>query len=187
MFGGSEDSHVAPVKIKFYQSTDNPPPRLDKALARECCRGCEPVAHRRPWPFAEQGSVRVNGQVVTDPRSRADEGQEITWMWKGRRTAISLPEEIPLNVVFRRMPTLIVIKQARWQWLCTPHRAALRHAGQWRCWPIAVMIFRVGAMKSPRIVHRIVQGPPSGLLVVAKSDAAHATGWQQVSKKHNNG
>jgi len=45
-----------------------------------CQRMHEPVRATRLGAFAlRQGSVRVNGQVVTDPpQVRADEGQELT-------------------------------------------------------------------------------------------------------------
>ena len=56
---------------------DSPPPRLDKALARDVPEDAN-LSRTRLGRLLEQGAVRVDGAVVTDPRSRAEAGQQIT-------------------------------------------------------------------------------------------------------------
>ena len=169
MFGGSEGSVMSHRQIKF-TITDNPPPRLDKALARDVPEDAN-LSRTRLGRLLEQGAVQVDGTVVTDPRARIEGGQEITVEVEEAEDSHILAESIPLDVVFEDADLIVINKPAGMVVHPAPGspsgtlvNALLGHCGD--------DLSGVGGMKRPGIVHRIDK-ETSGLLVVAKSDKAH--------------
>ena len=149
---------------------DNPHARLDKALARDVPEDAN-LSRTRLMKLIEQGAVKVDGQVVTDPRGKVAEGMQITIAVEEAEESHILPEDIPLEVVFEdddliviNKPSGMVVHPAPGTPSGTLVNALLAHCGD--------TLSGVGGKKRPGIVHRIDK-ETSGLLVVAKSDAAH--------------
>ncbi|MCX8227050.1 MAG: S4 domain-containing protein, partial [Sulfitobacter sp.] len=53
---------------------DTPPPRLDKALARDVPEDAN-LSRTRLLRLITNGAVQIDNSVVTDPRARVTEGQ----------------------------------------------------------------------------------------------------------------
>ena len=147
-----------------------PPPRLDKALARDVPEEAA-LSRTRLARLINDGSVAVNGEVVSDPKFKAVEGAEVVVTLEEAEESHILPEKIGLDVVFEDADLIVVNKPAGMVVHPAPGsqsgtlvNALLAHCGD--------DLSGVGGMKRPGIVHRIDKDT-SGLLVVAKSDAAH--------------
>lgn len=149
---------------------ETPPPRLDKALARDVPEDAN-LSRTRMARLIEAGSVQINEQVVLDPRAKVTEGDRVAIAVEEAEDSHILPEVIPLEVIFEdddliviNKPTGMVVHPAPGTPSGTLVNALLAHCGD--------NLSGVGGMKRPGIVHRIDK-ETSGLLVVAKSDAAH--------------
>ncbi|MGJ5620475.1 RluA family pseudouridine synthase [Sulfitobacter sp. MF3-043] len=149
---------------------DTPPPRLDKALARDVPEDAN-LSRTRLGRLIENGAVMVAGQVMRDPRARVAVGDQVDIDIEEAQDSHILPEDIPLEVVFEDADLVVINKSAGMVVHPAPGtpsgtlvNALLAHCGD--------DLSGVGGMKRPGIVHRIDK-ETSGLLVVAKSDAAH--------------
>ena len=118
-----------------------------------------------------QGAVSVDGAVVTDPTARVAAGAVIGVTVQAPQESHILPEAIPLDILFEdadlsvvNKPAGMVVHPAPGTPSGTLVNALMHHFGN--------DLSGVGGMKRPGIVHRIDKDT-SGLLVVAKSDAAH--------------
>jgi len=150
--------------------SENPAPRLDKALAQDVPLDAS-LSRSRLMRLLADGAVTVNGVVVTDPRAKATEGDTIVITVEIAQDYHVLPENIPLTVVFEdddlivvNKPTGMVVHPAPGTPGGTLVNALLHHCGD--------ALSGVGGEKRPGIVHRIDK-ETSGLLVVAKTDRAH--------------
>ena len=153
-----------------FQFGESPPARLDKALARDVPEG-EALSRTRLGKLIERGAIMIDGQVVRDPRAKVAEGAQVDIDVEEAEESHILPEAIPLDVVFEDDDLIIINKPAGMVVHPAPGspsgtlvNALLAHCGD--------SLSGVGGMKRPGIVHRIDK-ETSGLLVVAKSDAAH--------------
>ncbi|KEJ89298.1 RluA family pseudouridine synthase [Sulfitobacter donghicola] len=149
---------------------ETPPPRLDKALARDVPEEAS-LSRTRLAKLIDQGAVQIDGVVVHDPRAVVGEGATIDIDVEEAQDSHILPEDIPLDVVYEDADLIVVNKPAGMVVHPAPGspsgtlvNALLAHCGD--------DLSGVGGMKRPGIVHRIDK-ETSGLLVVAKSDAAH--------------
>jgi 23S rRNA pseudouridine1911/1915/1917 synthase len=149
---------------------DMPPSRLDKALARDVPEEAA-LSRTRLGRLIADGAVSVDGAVLTDPKARIEAGSVVTISVEEAQDSHILPEDIPLEVVFEDPDLIVVNKPAGMVVHPAPGtpsgtlvNALLAHCGE--------TLSGVGGMKRPGIVHRIDK-ETSGLLVVAKSDAAH--------------
>jgi len=147
-----------------------PPPRLDKALARDVPEAAQ-LSRTRLARLIAEGAVSVNGTVVEDPRGRVTEGDHVSITVEVAVESHIEAEDIPLDVVFEdddlivvNKPVGMVVHPAPGTPSGTLVNALLAHCGD--------HLSGVGGVKRPGIVHRIDKDT-SGLLVVAKSDAAH--------------
>ncbi len=159
-----------PLRQIRFTIDDTPPPRLDKALARDVPEEAA-LSRTRLGRLIADGAVRVDGDVLTDPKARIEAGAVVTISVEEAQDSHILPEEIPLEVVFEDQDLIVVNKPAGMVVHPAPGtpsgtlvNALLAHCGD--------ALSGVGGMKRPGIVHRIDK-ETSGLLVVAKSDAAH--------------
>lgn len=148
----------------------SPPPRLDKAMARDVPEDAH-LSRSRLGKLLEAGAVTVDGTVVTDPRFKVTEGAQIAVTVEAAAESHIGPEDIPLTVVYEDADLIVVNKPASMVVHPAPGtpsgtlvNALLHHCGD--------DLSGVGGEKRPGIVHRIDKDT-SGLLVVAKSDAAH--------------
>ncbi len=153
-----------------FQIAAAPPPRLDKALSRDVPAE-ENLSRTRLTRLIEEGSVLVEGAEVRDPKAKVAEGATVVITVAEAEDSHIGPEDIPLDVVFEDDDLIVVNKPAGMVVHPAPGspsgtlvNALLHHCG--------ADLSGVGGVKRPGIVHRIDK-ETSGLLVVAKSDAAH--------------
>ena len=150
--------------------TENPPPRLDKALARDVPADAN-LSRSRLAKLIAEGAVSRNGQPVTDQKAKVAAGERYAITLPEAVETHMLPENIPLEVLFEdddlivvNKPVGMVVHPAPGTPSGTLVNALLAHCGD--------SLSGVGGSKRPGIVHRIDKDT-SGLLVVAKTDAAH--------------
>ncbi|MBT0958826.1 RluA family pseudouridine synthase [Alphaproteobacteria bacterium KMM 3653] len=148
----------------------NPPPRLDKAVARDVPEEAA-LSRSRLAKLIAGGQVALNGAAVQDPRARVEEGDVLTITVPAAVEIDAQPEEIPLEIAHEDEDLIVVNKPAGMVVHPAPGtpsgtlvNALLHHFGG--------ALSGIGGAKRPGIVHRIDKDT-SGLLVVAKSDAAH--------------
>lgn len=156
-------------RVTFTIAAD-PPPRLDKAIARDVPEE-EALSRTRLARLIAAGAVRVSGAEVRDARMRVDAGAKIEIVVDEPEEADLRPEVIALDIVWEdedlvvvNKPAGMVVHPAPGSPAGTLVNALLHHFGG--------RLSGVGGVKRPGIVHRIDKDT-SGLLVVAKSDAAH--------------
>ena len=148
----------------------NPPARLDKALARDVPEEAH-LSRSRLARLIAEGAVARDGAAVTDQKARVKEGDVFEIIVPDAAEVETAPEDIPLDVVFEDADLIVVNKPAGMVVHPAPGtpsgtlvNALLYHCG--------ADLSGVGGEKRPGIVHRIDKDT-SGLLVAAKSDAAH--------------
>lgn len=161
---------MSSTTFTFFIAAD-PPPRLDKAIARDVPAEAA-LSRTRLARLLAEGAVRVNGAVAEDAKAKVSEGAEITVEVTEASETEMRPEAIPLDVrhedddlIVVNKPAGMVVHPAPGSPSGTLVNALLAHCGD--------HLSGVGGVKRPGIVHRIDKDT-SGLLVVAKSDAAHA-------------
>ena len=153
-----------------FSIAEAPPSRLDKALARDVPEDAN-LSRTRLMRLIEQGAIQVDGQVITDPRAQIAEGAVVKIEVEEAEESHIGAEAIPLEVVFEDADLIVINKPAGMVVHPAPGspsgtlvNALMAHCGE--------NLSGVGGVKRPGIVHRIDK-ETSGLLVVAKSDAAH--------------
>lgn len=158
------------ASVITFEIEANPPARMDKALGRDVPADAS-LSRSRLAKLIADGSVKVNGAVVTDPRYRVEEGTEIAVTVEMAEESHIGAEDIPLEVVYEdddliviNKPAGMVVHPAPGTPTGTLVNALIHHCGE--------TLSGVGGMKRPGIVHRIDK-ETTGLLVVAKSDRAH--------------
>lgn len=149
---------------------ETPPPRLDKALARDVPEAAN-LSRTRIAKLLEAGAVRVNGAVASDAKARVAEGDVVEITVKTATESHIAAENLPLDVVYEDDALIVVNKAAGMVVHPAPGTPSgtlvnglMAHCG--------ASLSGVGGVARPGIVHRIDK-ETSGLLVVAKSDAAH--------------
>lgn len=146
--------------------------RLDKALTE--ATEAPGLSRSRIRALIEEGAVeRLSepGGTVTDASAKVKGGERYRIAVPPPQPAAPQPEKIPLAVVFEDAhlivvdkPAGMVVHPAPGAYTGTLVNALLTHCGD--------TLSGIGGEKRPGIVHRIDKDT-SGLLVVAKSDAAH--------------
>ncbi|WP_390586537.1 RluA family pseudouridine synthase [Erythrobacter sp. MTPC3] len=140
--------------------------RLDKALA-----DATDLSRARVQALIAAGHVELDGAAATSPSAKAAPGALFTIYVPPAADAEAMPQNIPLNIAFEdehlvvvNKPAGMVVHPAAGNPNGTLVNALLHHCrGQ---------LSGIGGVARPGIVHRIDKDT-SGLLVVAKSDAAH--------------
>ena len=147
-----------------------PPSRLDKALARDVPEQAA-LSRTRLAKLIDAGGVWINGSLAQDPKARVAEGDAVIIEVADAVESHILPEDIPLDIVFEDADLVVINKPAGMVVHPAPGtptgtlvNALMGHFG--------TDLSGVGGVARPGIVHRIDKDT-SGLLVVAKSDAAH--------------
>ena len=117
------------------------------------------------------GKVTVGARTIRDPGYRVNAGETIAVAVPPPDEAAPLGERIPLNIVFEDdqiividKPPGLVVHPAPGHGSGTLVNALIAHCGD--------SLSGIGGVKRPGIVHRLDKDT-SGLLVVAKNDAAH--------------
>ncbi|WP_120502043.1 RluA family pseudouridine synthase [Roseovarius sp. EL26] len=153
-----------------FQIAADPPARLDKALSRDVPEAAS-LSRTRLTKLLSDGAVTVNGVVASNPKARVNEGDSVEITVPEVRDSHISAQDIPLEVVYEDDDLIVVNKPAGMVVHPAPGspdgtlvNALLHHCGD--------SLSGVGGAKRPGVVHRIDKDT-SGLLVVAKSDAAH--------------
>lgn len=156
-------------RVTFTIAAD-PPLRLDKALARDVPADAV-LSRTRLGRLIGDGAVLIDGVTVTDVKQKVAEGADVEITIKEAQDSHIGPEDIPLNVIHEDEDLIVINKAAGMVVHPAPGspsgtlvNALLHHCGD--------DLSGVGGMKRPGIVHRIDKDT-TGLMVVAKSDAAH--------------
>jgi len=152
-------------------SADEAGERLDRFLTRVVVARGLALSRTRLKALIEAGQVAIDGAEARDAAARVAEGEQIALAVPPAEEAAIAGEDLPLTVVFEDEHLLIVDKPAGLVVHPAPGHAAgtlvnalIRHCGD--------SLSGVGGVKRPGIVHRLDKDT-SGLLVVAKNDAAH--------------
>jgi 23S rRNA pseudouridine1911/1915/1917 synthase len=160
---------LADTRVTFVIG-DNPPARLDKAIARDVPEEAH-LSRSRLTRLLADGAVQVNGAVLRESRAKLTEGDVVEIIVEVAEDVETRPEDIPLDIrhedddlIVVHKPVGMVVHPAPGSPGGTLVNALLHHFGG--------KLSGVGGSKRPGIVHRIDKDT-SGLLVVAKSDAAH--------------
>ncbi|MEY4838093.1 MAG: hypothetical protein RLZZ475_1952 [Pseudomonadota bacterium] len=142
------------------------PARLDKALAE-----ATGLSRARVQGLIEEGRVDVAGKTATSASMKVAEGTPFRIILAAAMPAEALPEEIPLIIAYEDQhlvvvdkPAGMVVHPAVGNVTGTLVNALLHHCRG--------NLSGINGVARPGIVHRIDKDT-SGLLVVAKSDAAH--------------
>lgn len=140
--------------------------RLDKVVAAEVPELSRTQAQR----LIEDGFVTLDGEVATKPGQRLERPATIAVRIPPPGPAGNLPQAIPLDIIFENDDLLVVNKPAG----MVVHPAAGHSQGTLVNAVLghAPDLDGVGDAQRPGIVHRLDRDT-SGLIVVAKNDAAH--------------
>lgn len=140
--------------------------RLDKALAL----ALPELSRTQLQRLIEEGFVTLAGQVVTRPNARVERAVAAQVRLPPTAPTSHRAEDIPLTILFENADLLIinkpagmVVHPAAGHWSGTLVNAVLGHDPD---------LEGVGDEQRPGIVHRLDRDT-SGVIVVAKNDAAH--------------
>ncbi|MCW5873926.1 MAG: RluA family pseudouridine synthase [Anaerolineales bacterium] len=142
------------------------PQRLDKFLVEQL----PDFSRARLQALIKEGRVQVDGKAASKSGQTLEGGEAVQVQVPPAAPSELIPEAIPLDVIFENNDVLIVNKPAGMvvhpaagHNTSTLIHAALAHAPQ---------IQGVGGELRPGLVHRLDKDT-SGLIVLAKNDAAH--------------
>ncbi|WP_370641173.1 RluA family pseudouridine synthase [Nereida sp. MMG025] len=158
------------MSVLTFEIAEDPPARLDKALARDVPVQAS-LSRSRLGKLIEAGAVAIDGAVVTDQKAKVAAGAVVLVTLPEASESHMLAEDIALDVVYEdddlivvNKPVGMVVHPAPGTPSGTLVNALMHHCGD--------SLSGVGGEKRPGVVHRIDKDT-SGLLVAAKTDAAH--------------
>lgn len=141
--------------------------RLDRTLAALC----PDLSRERIKALISGGMVAINGKPVRQPSFGIKQPAQFTLQLPPPEPLDVIAEKIALNIVYEDADLIVIDKPAG----MVVHPAAGHHSGTLvnailhHC---KGQLSGIGGVERPGIVHRIDKDT-SGLLVIAKSDAAH--------------
>lgn len=142
--------------------------RLDAVLAR----ALPAFSRTRVKDLILAGAVAINGQTVLEPKHKVRDADLLLLAAPEPVDADPEPEDIPLAILYEDehlividKPVGLVVHPAPGNLTGTLVNALLFHCGD--------SLAGIGGVKRPGIVHRLDKDT-SGVMVVAKTDAAHA-------------
>jgi 23S rRNA pseudouridine1911/1915/1917 synthase len=148
-------------------SPENAGERLDRFLGHRFPQ----TSRARFQALIANGCVAVEGAAVLEARRKVKAGERVTVRLPPPVAAEPLPETIPLDIVYEDDALIVIDKPAG----LVVHPAAGHESGTLVNALIAhcgLSLSGIGGVRRPGIVHRLDKDT-SGLLVVAKTDAAH--------------
>lgn len=164
------DTPKSPTLMEEFTDTIDPEYagiRLDKWLSD----AIESLTRTRVKALIGSGAVSRNGTVFTDASWKIREGETFSLKIPPIETAVPQGEAIALDVYFEddslivlNKPAGMVVHPAAGNWSGTLVNALIAHCGD--------SLSGIGGVARPGIVHRLDKDT-SGLIVVAKNDAAH--------------
>ena len=140
--------------------------RLDRVLA-----GASALSRTRLKALILDGAVTIGARTIRDPGYRVNAGESVAVTVPEAEPALPSGESIPLNIVYEDdeiividKPAGLVVHPAPGHATGTLVNALIAHCGD--------SLSGIGGVKRPGIVHRLDKDT-TGLMVVAKTDAAH--------------
>jgi 23S rRNA pseudouridine1911/1915/1917 synthase len=170
VMAGPFDDEDTPMGQLVVVIGEDAPARLDKALALYVPEEAA-LSRSRLMKMIDDGDVFLDGQVMSNPKAKVEEGQAYTLRLAPAVDVETVAEDIPLNVIWEDGDLIVIDKPAGMVVHPAPGtpsgtlvNALLHHCGD--------TLSGIGGERRPGIVHRIDKDT-TGLLVVAKSDRAH--------------
>jgi len=161
------DTDNTEQRFEIEAGGDDEGERLDRLLAKNL----PDMSRSRLKVLIKAGHAAQNGRTIVEPNLRVKPGEIFEITVPSAEPAIPKGESIPLEVVYEDdwlividKPAKLVVHPAAGNWSGTLVNALIAHCG--------TSLSGIGGVKRPGIVHRIDK-ETSGLMVVAKSDAAH--------------
>jgi 23S rRNA pseudouridine1911/1915/1917 synthase len=143
------------------------PTRIDRFLTDNL----DGLSRSRLKTLIEAGHLSLNGKVITDPSAKVRPDSHYVIDLPPPRAATPQAENIALNILFEDEHLIVLEKEvgmtvhpAAGNWTGTLVNALLHHC--------AGSLSGIGGVERPGIVHRLDKDT-SGVMVVAKTDAAH--------------
>jgi 23S rRNA pseudouridine1911/1915/1917 synthase len=165
---GDPDSEVEATRKVLAAGQEAAGSRLDQWLAGAL--GPE-LSRSRLQALIRDGRVEVDGTAVREPKHRLSGGETVVLGIPEAEPAEPEPEAIPLDILYEddqlivlNKPPGLVVHPGAGNPTGTLVNALLHHCGE--------SLSGIGGVKRPGIVHRLDKDT-SGVMVVAKTDAAH--------------
>ena len=171
--GQDEESFAGPVRLEVTEADAGE--RLDRFLANRLTA----LSRSRLQVLIRSGAVTDQRGTIGDPGRRVKPGEWILLDVPPPEAAAPAAEAIPLSVVYEDKHLIVIDKPAG----LVVHPAAGHHGGTLVNALLAhcgESLSGIGGVKRPGIVHRLDKDT-SGLLVAAKTDAAHKGLSEQFS------
>jgi len=165
----------SPTQIELIVSTDEARLRLDQFLAKRLPE----FSRSRLQQLIRDGFVLLNNST-TRPRQTVRGGDKIQLTEPPLEKIETLPEQIPLEILFEDNDLVVVNKPAGL--VVHPGAGHREHTLVNALLNHCSMLSGIGGKERPGIVHRLDKDT-SGCLVVAKNDAAHRGLSQQFADR----
>lgn len=161
----------------FEINSSNSGKRIDKFLSEQLADCTRSYIGK----VASGGALKVNGEICK-PSYKLKEGDTVSVEIPAPSEPDILPENIPLNIVYEDSELLVVNKPQGMVVHPAPgnYSGTLVNALMYHC---RGSLSGIGGVARPGIVHRIDKNT-SGLLMVAKTNAAHLSLAKQI-KEHS--
>lgn len=150
--------------------------RIDAYLGKTI----EDISRSQATSLINDGHVTLNGKTISDPSHKIKQGDALEMTVPEAVDLEVVAENIPLDILFEdddlvvvNKPAGLVVHPAPGNESGTLVNALLYHCGD--------SLSGIGGVKRPGIVHRLDKDT-SGVMVVAKSDAAHQGLSQQFAE-----
>jgi 23S rRNA pseudouridine1911/1915/1917 synthase len=158
-------------RVSFEAAERDGGERLDRFLGLAAAARRLALSRTRLKALIEAGRVTIDGQVVRDAAARLAAGARVEVEAPAPDESPARAQALPLDILFEDQhllvldkPAGLVVHPAAGHEDGTLVNALIAHCGD--------SLSGIGGVKRPGIVHRLDKDT-SGLLVVAKSDAAH--------------
>ncbi len=166
-----QQKDAAGESFQFVVGDDESGARLDRFLAERPELIAAHLSRSRIKALIEEGRVTLRGAAISDPAKKLSSGDAVALDVPPPAPAEPQAEDIALDIVYEDehlividKPAGLVVHPASGHESGTLVNALIAHCGD--------SLSGVGGVKKPGIVHRIDKDT-TGLLVVAKTDAAH--------------
>lgn len=165
-----------PQIFNFLIDDESKGTRIDLVLSLQL----EEVSRSFIQKLIEQGNVKVNGVVQQSKKYKVAAGDKIELVLPPAEEIEAEPEDIPLDIVYEDDDLLVVNKPRGMVVHPAPgnEKGTLVNAVLWHC---KDNLSSINGKMRPGIVHRIDKDT-SGLLMVAKNDAAHRALSSQLAE-----
>jgi 23S rRNA pseudouridine1911/1915/1917 synthase len=174
----SEDADGLVERLSLDACTADAGQRLDRLIAA----GATGLSRSRAKALIEEGRVRCGARTIMDPSYRVKPGERFEIVVPAATDAVPQGQSIPLSVVYEDAHLIVIDKPAGLVVHPAPGNpdrtlvnALIAHCG--------ASLSGIGGVRRPGIVHRLDKDT-SGLMVAAKTDAAHR-GLAEAFARHD--